>query len=96
MLMLQVRYTMQEGKDPTAFVQELERKDIPARTRAESGCCQYEFFYSASSPEEVLLLEAWADESSQQTHKSTVQCADLQRVKAQYVARVSFVQYTVE
>lgn len=96
MLMLQVRYTMQEGKDPAAFVQELEREDIPARTRAESGCCQYEFFYSASSPEEVLLLEAWADEHAQQAHKNTAQCAGLQRVKAQYVAKVSFVQYTVE
>lgn len=63
MLMLQVRYTLQEGKDPAAFVHALEQADIPARTRAETGCCQYEFFYSASSPNEVLLLEAWADES---------------------------------
>lgn len=62
MLMLQVRYTLQEGKDPAAFVHALEQADIPVRTRAETGCCQYEFFYSASSPNEVLLLEAWADE----------------------------------
>ena len=65
MLMLQVRYTLQEGKDPAAFVHALEQADIPARTRAETGCCQYEFFYSASSPNEVLLLEAWADEIPQ-------------------------------
>lgn len=44
MLMLQVRYTLQEGKDPAAFVRALEQADIPARTRAETGCCQYEFF----------------------------------------------------
>ena len=56
MLMLQVRYTLQEGKDPAAFVHALEQADIPARTRAETGCCQYEFSYSASSPNEVLLL----------------------------------------
>ena len=69
MLMLQVRYTLQEGKDPAAFVHALEQADIPARTRAETGCCQYEFFYSASSPNEVLLLEAWADEIAQRAHK---------------------------
>ena len=91
MLMLQVRYTLQEGKDPAAFVHALEQADIPARTRAETGCCQYEFFYSASSPNEVLLLEAWADEIAQQA-----QCAELQKVKAQYVADVSFRQYTAE
>ena len=34
MLMLQVRYTLQEGKDPAAFVHALEQADIPARTRA--------------------------------------------------------------
>lgn len=96
MLMLQVRYTLQEGKDPAAFVRALEQADIPARTRAETGCCQYEFFYSASSPNEVLLLEAWADEIAQQAHKGTAQCAELQKVKAQYVADVSFRQYTAE
>lgn len=96
MLMLQVRYTLQEGKDPAAFVHALEQADIPARTRAETGCCQYEFFYSASSPNEVLLLEAWADEIAQQAHKGTAQCAELQKVKAQYVADVSFRQYTAE
>ena len=84
MLMLQVRYTLQEGKDPAAFVHALEQADIPARTRAETGCCQYEFFYSASSPNEVLLLEAWADEIAQQAHKGTAQCAELQKVKAVY------------
>ena len=41
MLMLQVRYTLQEGKDPAAFVHALEQADIPARTRAETGCCQW-------------------------------------------------------
>ena len=91
MLMLQVRYTLQEGKDPAAFVHALEQADIPVRTR-----CQYEFFYSASSPNEVLLLEAWADEIAQQAHKGTAQCAELQKVKAQYVADVSFRQYTAE
>ena len=96
MLMLQVRYTLQEGKDPAAFVHALEQADIPARTRAETGCCQDEFFYSASSPNEVLLLEAWADEIAQQAHKGTAQCAELQKVKAQYVADVSFRQYTAE
>ena len=82
MLMLQVRYTLQEGKDPAAFVHALEQADIPARTRAETGCC--------------LLLEAWADEIAQQAHKGTAQCAELQKVKAQYVADVSFRQYTAE
>ena len=91
MLMLQVRYTLQEGKDPAAFVRALEQVDIPARTRAETGCCQYEFFYSASSPNEVLL-----DEIAQQAHKGTAQCAELQKVKAQYVAGVAFKQYTAE
>ena len=48
------------------------------------------------SPNEVLLLEAWADEIAQQAHKGTAQCAELQKVKAQYVADVSFRQYTAE
>ena len=30
MLMLQVRYTLQEGKDPAAFVRALEQADMSA------------------------------------------------------------------
>ena len=36
------------------------------------------------------------DEIAQQAHKGTAQCAELQKVKAQYVADVSFRQYTAE
>ena len=96
MLMLQVRYTVRDGLDRAAFFRALEQADIPARTRAESGCRQYEFFYSAVAPQEVLLLEAWADEPSMLAHKATAQCAELQRVKAEYVAATAFDQYTAE
>ena len=41
-------------------------------------------------------MEAWADEIAQQAHKGTAQCAELQKVKAQYVAGVAFKQYTAE
>lgn len=96
MLMLQVRYTLQAGVDCDAFLLALEKENIPTRTLAESGCFQYEFFYSTSSPKEVLLLECWADDIAMQAHKKTEQCAALQRVKTQFVEDVSFKLFRVE
>ena len=59
MLLLSVKYTARPGGGEK-FVREITDSGILDAVRAEDGCISYDCYFSAESPDTVLLIEKWA------------------------------------
>lgn len=56
MLLLSVKYTARPGGGEK-FVREITDSGILDAVRAEDGCISYDYYFSAESPDTVLLIE---------------------------------------
>ncbi len=66
------------------FYQALCSQKIREKTLGEAGCVRYDFFFDAQDPDVLLLVEIWTDHESQNTHRQTKTCHQLQVLKAEY------------
>ena len=55
----------------------------------EEGNLKYDYFFAAEAPDDLLLVEAWTEQSLQDAHCSTEIFAQLQALKARYCDSVS-------
>lgn len=56
MLLLLVKYTAKPGGGEK-FVRKITASGILNTVRAEDGCISYDYYFSAESPDTVLLIE---------------------------------------
>ena len=68
-----------------AFVKALQAEGIVEAVRAEDGCYRYDYYFSESDPNELLLIEAWASKEAQQIHIEQPHMAKLRAMKSYYV-----------
>jgi quinol monooxygenase YgiN len=57
--------------------------------RAEDGCEGYDYYFSAESPDTVLLVEKWASAKQQEAHLQTAHMAELMKIKEKYISDTS-------
>ena len=53
--------------------------------RAEDGCEGYDYYFSAESPDAVMLVEKWASAKQQEAHLQTAHMAELMKIKEKYI-----------
>ena len=68
-----------------AFVEAVKNEGILASILAEDGCIRYEYYYSASDENELLLIEAWESKHHQQVHLGQPHMARLREIKGAYI-----------
>ena len=68
-----------------AFVEAVKKEGILASILAEDGCIRYEYYYSASDENELLLIEAWESKHHQQVHIEQPHMAKLREFKGDYI-----------
>lgn len=83
-LLLCVTYTAKHGMRET-FVNEIISKGLFDIIHKESGCLGYEYYYSASNDDEVLLVEQWETEELQKQHMRQTHMEDLKSIKECYI-----------
>lgn len=88
MLLLLVKYTAKPG-DGEKFVREITDSGILNTVRAEDGCDGYDYYFSAESPDTVLLVEKWASAKQQEAHLQTAHMAELMKIKERYISGTS-------
>lgn len=78
------------GKNGSAkkFAEEMLAEGIADRIRAESGNEKYEYFYSQSDPETVLLIDRWKDQSALDAHHASPMMAEIVRLRDKYGLRM--------
>ena len=64
--------------------------------RAEDGCHRYDYYFSDSDPNELLLVEAWETKQHQQIHIEQPHMARLRAIKDDYVASTVLREFVVK
>ena len=80
MILLSVKYTARPGGGEK-FVREITDSGILDAVRAEDGCISYDYYFSAESPDTVLLIEKWVSPEQQEAHLQSAHMAELMRIK---------------
>lgn len=57
--------------------------------RAEDGYEGYDYYFSAESPDAVMLVEKWASAKQQEAHLQTAHMAELMKIKEKYISGTS-------
>lgn len=87
MLTMIVYYHCKKGMRD-GFMEALKVNDVAAKSCAEKGNHQYDYFRSEKDEELVLLIEKWDSEEIQKIHMETEHFKLLGGLKAEFVESV--------
>ena len=68
-----------------AFVEFMKQEGILAAIRAEDGCLRYDYYFSDSDRDELLLIEVWESKHHQQVHIGQSHMDRMREVKDDYI-----------
>ena len=72
-----------------AFVERVKQEGILAAIRAEDGCRRYDYYFSDSDENELLLVEAWDSKQHQQIHIAQPHMAQLRGFKDDFITKTT-------
>lgn len=84
MYTIYVKFKCLEGKRE-GFVERVRKEGILDKIRAEDGCLRYDYYYSESDTNELLLIEAWETKCHQEIHIGQPHMAQLRALKDGYI-----------
>ena len=79
-----------------AFVEAVKKEGILSAIRAEDGCIAYEYYYSDSDENELLLIEAWESKHHQQIHLEQPHMARLREIKDGYIKTTTLGEFEIK
>ena len=78
------------------FVERVKQEGILDAIRAEDGCIRYDYYFSDSDENELLLIEAWESARHQQIHIEQPHMARLREIKDGYVVSTTLGEFEVK
>ena len=84
MYTIYVKFNCIEGRRE-AFVERVKAEGILSEIKAEEGFIKYDYYFSESDPQELLLVEQWASYEHQQAHIAQPHMAKLRALKDDYI-----------
>lgn len=84
MYTLYVKFKCSEGKREN-FVEIMKNKGILEAIRNEAGCISYNYYYSESDQNELLLIEKWKTKEDQQKHCTLPHMDAMREFKDDYI-----------
>lgn len=75
------------------FVEEMEKSGIAKAIREEDGNERYEYFFSMSDPETVLLIDSWKDQEAIDRHHGTPMMGEIIRLREKYDLHMKVERY---
>lgn len=94
-LFVEVRYHLKKGQRGI-FLQKIQEEGIPEASRNEPGNVRYEYLYSLSDPDELVLLEVWDTAQDQKKHTQLPHYQVLAGLKEQYVEQTELKKAMIE
>ncbi len=67
------------------YIRAIQETGVPALIRKENGCLRYEYYLPVDAPDDVLLVEEWADPECQKKHLEQPHLAATRALKPVYV-----------
>ena len=87
-----VKFNCFDGKRE-AFVEAVKREGILDAILAEDGCIRYDYYFSESDKNLLLLIEAWETKRHQQIHIEQPHMARLREIKDDYVKETTLGEF---
>ena len=94
MYRIYVKFECQDGKRE-AFAKAVKETGILAAIRAEDGCHQYDYYFSAEKKNELLLIEAWETKKHQEVHMTQPHMEQLRALNAEHICSVTLGEFEV-
>jgi quinol monooxygenase YgiN len=85
-------YTGVDG-NARMFVEEMESSGTADAIRAEEGNLRYDYFFSASDPETVLLIDSWVSQEAIDAHHATPMMQTIAALREKYDLHMSAERY---
>ena len=79
-----------------AFVEKVKSEGILDAIKAEDGFGRYDYYFSESNPNELLLIEAWASKEAQQIHIAQPHMAKLREFKGDYIETTTLGEFDLK
>ena len=79
-----------------AFVERVRAEGILDAVLAEDGCHRYDYYFSESDQNELLLIEAWETKQHQQIHIEQPHMALLRSFKNDYVQTTTLKEFEIK
>lgn len=79
-----------------AFVERVKAEGILSAVRAEEGCLRYDYYFSESDENELLLIEAWETKRHQEIHIEQPHMARLRELKGDYIVSTTLGEFEVK
>ena len=93
--LVEVHYSVKSGcRDE--FYRQINEKGIAAAARDENGNEKYDYFFSPTNPDELVLFEVWSSPEAVQSHMETDHYRKLMELKKEFVIETTFSRYDAE
>lgn len=79
-----------------AFVDTVKKEGILSAILAEDGCLRYEYYFSESDEDMLLLIEAWESKRHQQIHIEQPHMARLRELKGDYIQTTTLGEFELK
>ncbi len=79
-----------------SFVERVRSEGILADIRAEDGCLRYDYYFSESDKNELLLIEAWETAEHQKVHIAQPHMDRLRGFKDDYVESTTLGEFELK
>ena len=76
-----------------AFVEKVKEEGILTAILAEDGCKRYDYYFSESDKNELLLIEVWESHDHQQIHLDQPHMAKLRSFKGDYIEKTAITEF---
>ena len=83
-------------KKREAFVEAVKQEGILSAIRNEDGCLRYDYYFSDSDENELLLIEAWETKRHQQIHIEQPHMARLREIKGDYIETTTLGEFELK
>lgn len=86
-------YYKGENGNARKFAEEMEANKIAERVRAQTGNERYEYFYPASDPETVLLIDRWTNQEALDLHHKSPMMKEIADLRTKYKLKMKVEKY---
>ncbi|MDD4200431.1 MAG: putative quinol monooxygenase [Eubacteriales bacterium] len=94
MIILNVYYNAKPGKRDE-FYSEVKALGVPEGSRAEEGNIKYDYYFSDTDENQILLVEHWKDEEAFKFHCQQDYFKKLQDIKSEYIAEARIDRFEI-
>lgn len=70
-----------------AFIEKMKETGVLSAIRNEDGCIKYDYYFSESDKNELLLIEMWETKEHQQVHCTTPHMDLMRTFKDEYIIK---------